>query len=270
MLVDTKRYKKMCLYPIIVKGNTFPCGKCIECKIKKSNEWAFRIMLESKQYDDNMFLTLTYNEEHLPGKGNLSRRDLTLFLKRLRKKIGKFRYFACGEYGVKGQRPHYHLIIFGKKFDDMKYFCCDNKKQKLFRSKTLESLWHLGFSTCGELTMDSAKYCAKYMQKVNDLKADKKPFITMSLKPGIGADAVHIDMLKTDKIYLNGKYITTPRYFLKVLEKVVPSYVESVKANRRKRVMESVISVEWEDDILQRRKKYQKKFGYAIDKRENK
>lgn len=250
-----------------IKGNTFPCGKCVECLVKRSNEWAYRIMHEAQQYKDNCFITLTYNEEHLPDKGNLSRRDLTLFLKRLRKKIGKFRYFACGEYGAKGNRPHYHIIIFGKTFEDKIYFCCDNKKQKLFRSVTLEKIWNFGYSCLGDLTFESAKYCAKYMQKSRMLDSDKvKPFTTMSLKPGIGFNSVDFDMLKTDKIYHNGKYISIPRYYIKVLDKFFPGSTDEVKLKRSNRVKRAVDDYDnYFIDLERRQKKYQRKLGFSID-----
>ena len=35
------------------------------------------------------------------------------FIKRLRARVGApIRYFACGEYGDKFSRPHYHVIFF--------------------------------------------------------------------------------------------------------------------------------------------------------------
>ncbi len=73
-------------------------------------------------------MTLTYDDEHLPindyvdsdgvihGKPTLRKRDVQLFLKRLRKNYkydNHIKYFCCGEYGGKTFRPHYHLIIFG-------------------------------------------------------------------------------------------------------------------------------------------------------------
>lgn len=255
----------MCLHPVSVKGNIFPCGKCVECKIKKSTEWAYRIMHEASHYEDNCFITLTYNEVNLPPGGGLSRRDLTLFLKRLRKKLGKFRYFYCGEYGSKG-RCHYHLILFGIKFDDMYYFTTDKKGARLYRSATLEKLWDKGFSSIGLLSFDSAKYCAKYMQKSHDIGDKAKPFIGMSLKPGIGFDSIHIDMLKTDKVYHNGKYISTPRYYLKVLERTFPTYVEVIKEKRSKKVSNEAYTDIWLEDLERRQKKFQKKFGFSIDK----
>ena len=59
---------------------TLPCCKCAECLMQKSIEWSFRIMLESKDYKDNCFITLTYKDNPV----QLNKRDYQLFLKRLR------------------------------------------------------------------------------------------------------------------------------------------------------------------------------------------
>ena len=89
------------------------CGQCIGCRIAKREAWAIRCVCESQMHLDNCFLTLTYDEESLPQYGSLEYRHVQLFFKRLRKKIGAFRYFVCGEYGPHGDRPHYHALIFG-------------------------------------------------------------------------------------------------------------------------------------------------------------
>lgn len=118
-----------------------PCGKCLECKLEYSRIWADRCMLEAKSYKDNCFITLTYDEEHCPVKEHnnklvktLVKEDLQDFIKALRNyvnyKDGKYlkkedsdykiiRYYACGEYGSKNKRPHYHAILFNFIPDDL-------------------------------------------------------------------------------------------------------------------------------------------------------
>lgn len=120
----------MCLTPIYVKGKYVACGNCIECQMLYSSTWAFRIGLEAQLYEHNCFITLTYNEDNRPKDDHLSKRDLQLFLKRLRKHFNnkKIRFFACGEYGDKKGRPHYHIILFNCNFEDMYFFSYDNKK----------------------------------------------------------------------------------------------------------------------------------------------
>lgn len=175
----------------------------------------------------NCFITLTYNDEYLPfdskfGKPTLCKKDLQDFMKRLRKSLEplKVRYFACGEYGSKGSRPHYHLILFGYKPSDFVYLKTTAKGEIIYRSSWLEKLWLFGFSSVGDVTVDSAKYCAKYLQKLNNVPSwVQKPFITMSNRPGIGYGAFNPSCLTGDRIYHNGKGIKVPRYYLKIAER---------------------------------------------------
>ena len=79
------------------------------CRVSRSQQWAIRIVHEASQHEANCFLTLTYDGEHIPDSYSVSVREVQLFMKRLRKKLGHpVRYFACGEYGDHGHRPHYH------------------------------------------------------------------------------------------------------------------------------------------------------------------
>lgn len=100
------------LYP---DGLLVPCGKCLNCRIQKRSEWALRLLHESEFWYEKSFITLTYDDDHIPENNSLKKEHLQLFLKRLRKNLGnrRIKYYACGEYGEQTQRPHYHLILFG-------------------------------------------------------------------------------------------------------------------------------------------------------------
>ena len=50
---------------------TLPCGQCIGCRLEYSRQWAIRCMHEASMYDDNCFITLTYDNDHLPSDGSL-------------------------------------------------------------------------------------------------------------------------------------------------------------------------------------------------------
>lgn len=230
----------MCLYPITLytrlkdgtrKLVTVSCGKCLQCMQRSSIEWAFRIMLEAKQYSDNCFITLTFNEEHLPSPPSISRSDVQTFMKSLRDKVKpvRVRFFASGEYGSHFGRPHYHIIVFGWKPSDLVPLRSSKRGQELFRSNLVEDVWKKGFISVGDLTYDSALYCAKYMQKFQFLRSSRfvvpehpellPPFIQMSNRPGIGYNAVYSCNLDTDRIYISGRSCKIPRYFLKVMER---------------------------------------------------
>lgn len=106
-----------------------PCGKCIGCRLEYSRQWADRMILELDHSKKAVFLTLTYNDDHVPVsvdengevKGlTLDKRDMQLFMKRLRKAYSdrELRFYGAGEYGSKTWRPHMHLIVFGLGLDD--------------------------------------------------------------------------------------------------------------------------------------------------------
>lgn len=103
-----------------------PCGHCDACRIAQYEEWSARCWLEARQYASNLFVTLTYDNTHLPPKG-VNKQDISNFLHKLREYFRRkfnltgIRFFACGEYGGKNYRAHYHLILFNcQKFGDEK------------------------------------------------------------------------------------------------------------------------------------------------------
>lgn len=133
-----------------------PCGKCIGCRLKYSQEWANRCMLELQYHDDAYFVTLTYDEDHVPlsyytdentGEAykalTLYKRDLQLFFKRLRKEFSndRIRYFCAGEYGSHTFRPHYHAIIFGLHLDDLKVYKRSDMNFIYYTSDRLQKCW---------------------------------------------------------------------------------------------------------------------------------
>lgn len=136
--------------------------------------------MEQKLHEQSTFITLTYNPENCPKSNSISKRELQLFLKRLRKhtKI-KFRYFAVGEYGSKSLRPHYHAIVFGIGIDIMQ--------------ENITKAWQLGMTHVGQVTAQSAAYVAHYTTKKNvNFKLNnpelEPEFTLMSRRPGLGMD----------------------------------------------------------------------------------
>lgn len=265
----------VCVTPIYIKGRGFvPCGKCIECALQYSNVWAYRCSLEARQYEDNCFITLTYNEDNLPVGASLKKRDFQLFFKRLRKKLWsrfaiKVRYFGCGEYGAKRERPHGHFIIFNFFPDDVFKFRVGNKI--ILRSKLIEECWDKGFVTVERPEFNTFKYASLYLQKgiYGKYKDKEKPFLMMSTRPMIGANAISRAVFISDKIYIDGHYIKTPRAFLRKLEELFPDEVEQLKQNRtrflsncRPEVAEDVKELILDD----KKKKYSKIFGKSLDR----
>lgn len=229
-LTDTTRYIEV------------PCGKCLDCRREYSNVWSYRCTLESVGKPHCM-ITLTYKDNPI----NLSKYDVQCFLKRLRKDLGysvKFKYFLSGEYGDKFGRPHYHLIIIGWCPDDLQYFFTTDAGNDVYLSEYVAKIWQAGSSPFnrGFISVElggvkSTAYACNYLQKfsVMPLGATEPPFVLMS--KGIGKEYFldNVDsILATDKVYLEGYYKKTPRYFLKLAEKAGID-LSDLRANRIKK-----------------------------------
>lgn len=215
-----------------------PCGQCIGCRVRKSRAWAIRCIHEASLSEHNCFVTLTYNDENMPGE--LKLRDLQLFMKRLRERVGvKLRYFAVGEYGEKFSRPHYHILLFGYDFADKVYWCGKGLSRQ-YRSALLESVWPFGFSTVGSVTAASAQYVAQYCAKVvtgkraEDYYGGRSPeFLVMSRRPGLGTGWLekygNVLFERDFVITEGGARVPIPRFYL---EKFPADVQRSMKYER--------------------------------------
>lgn len=229
-----------------------PCGQCVGCRLERSRQWAIRCIHEAQMHPHNCFITLTYNNEHLPYPPSLDVRDWQLFMKRLRKRFGKnIRFFHCGEYGEQFGRPHYHACLFNFDFPDKTLFKEVNGN-RLYISKALSELWPYGFSTIGDVTFESAAYVARYiMKKVTGKKADehyekidprtgeiyiaKPEYVTMSRRSGIGAswyDRFSSDVYPNDYVIVRGRKMRPPRYYDNRLKIASPLDFEEIHFQR--------------------------------------
>lgn len=236
----------------IRRGLTLPCGQCVGCRLERSRRWAMRCVHEASLYDENSFVTLTYKPEECPT--GLRYSHFQAFMKRLRKKVGKVRFFMCGEYGEQFDRPHYHAALFGVHFRDRYLWSESARGVRLYRSATLESLWPHGFSSIGDLTFESAAYIARYClkkvtgeaaqehyQKVDlssgELVEVPPEFCRMSLKPGIGADWLlkwkeDVYGYDRDAVIINGVKCKPPRYYDSLIKQVDPDLFEFLEFDR--------------------------------------
>lgn len=202
-----------------------PCGRCVQCLKQYSQEWCGRILAECDRHEENCFLTLTYGQAPI----SVEKREIQLFIKRLRKEVGELRYFACGEYGSLRGRPHYHAIIFGWRPHDLEFFFKDKSGLPLYKSETVARVWQAGeeapgvkrgFITVGDVTPDSALYVAKYMQKARPLNEGEKPsFTLMSKRPIIGANKATQDLIRLCEYAAGGKSFKVPRAYVREVEK---------------------------------------------------
>lgn len=230
-------------------GVLIPCGKCIGCRLDYSRQWADRMMLELETMKKGVFVTLTYNDENIhwskydengkPLYGTLVKKDVQLFMKRLRKELSysgiKIRFYAAGEYGSKNLRPHYHIVLFGVGLSDLgcnKPFSWNDLRQPYFRSPLLEKVWTSGFVLACDVSYETCAYVARYVTK--KLNGERKEeyerrncipeFCLMSRKPGIGADFIKENPDKLDLIQFNistpegGRKIPIPKYYIRQLK----------------------------------------------------
>lgn len=220
-----------------------PCGKCEACRLEQARERAVRCIHEFKACGQKgAFLTLTYRD--LPEGGSFQERDIVLFVKRLRKTLAPLpiKTFGCAEYGERGGRPHFHLLVFGYDFPDRYYWRGGSEHGSGFesyRSPLLENLWTLGNSELGSLTIQSASYVARYTQKKCKKKADNglipEKAVCVSRRPGIGAayfDKFYDDFYNIDAVTIDGVKQGIPRYYDRLLEKKDPSRYLQIKLDR--------------------------------------
>lgn len=264
-----------------------PCGQCAGCRMDYAHQWANRLMLELESYKNDLeschFITLTIDDDSISDTGfeeetrygripnlhvrrpyadastglllgwshSLCKYDLQLFLKRLRKQHpnDRIRFFACGEYGSKTYRPHYHLIVFGLHFDDgdLSFY----KKSKLGydykNSESLSKIWPYGYNVVAPVTWESCCYVARYMMKklkgegreIYDKFNLEEPFTQMSRRPGIAHEYYEDHPLAPDTVYIvtgsgdGNRKFPPPRYLEKLFELDDPEAAENRRKIRR-------------------------------------
>lgn len=259
---------------IILKSGIMlvPCGECTECKLMKAAEWATRCTVESMQWEENWFVTLTYEPGEVPIKNKITgelvrgeageihsdlvlssptllKEDVQSFINRLRSHVkyrgGKeIRYYMCGEYGTLNARPHYHLIIFNLHLQDLTFYKLNSQKEPLFNSQTMEKLWGHGFVVIGQVNWNTCSYVARYVMKkaTGDGKEHYKElgmlpeYTNMSLKPGIGKKYFDLNkeqIYQLDEIILpDGKKVRPPRYYDKLYGEEEPEVMMRIKERR--------------------------------------
>lgn len=243
----------MCITPIQLKKDTreaalkrdnfhtleVPCGRCIECLKQRVNSWYVRLMAERKVSESGYFITLTYDNQFLPytddGEITLNYRDIQLFFKRLRKlqsakypNAKKIRYFAVGEYGTIGDRPHYHMLLFN-----------------VVDIEDVEKAWKNGLIHVGELndktTFYTLKYALKYGRKWKKSEYENTRVIEKALmSKGLGFEFLTDGIKKFYKedvtrpiIMLGNKKLPLPRYYRDKLFTETEKSVRALKIQKK-------------------------------------
>ena len=211
---------------------TVVCGQCAGCRKDRALEWAVRCYHENLWHGGvGQFVTLTYNEQSLPSGGSLVKKDFQDFMKRMRKRRGEgIRYYMCGEYGDKNMRPHYHMLLFNKPFEDL-VLCNQEDEKRSFQSAELLDCWRLGNCQVDALSLPSVFYVSGYIRKkwtgdkakevygeriapYNDMSRGSKNLNT----GGIGRDfCLKYWKAQYDFFFVDGMKMPVPKYYDKVM-----------------------------------------------------
>lgn len=266
------------------KHQIIPCGQCIGCRLDYSRNWANRGSLETKEHLENFWITLTYDDEHLPKveemitsddfvftetdeiewKGCLFPKDLKNFIDYLRKIVKKetghtgIRFIASGEYGERGRRPHFHIILFNCPLPVESFYesRIDWKKDTYWKSDIIDKAWGKGIAEVGEVNWETIAYTCRYITKkingkdseyVYAAKGQIKEFLRTSRMPGIARNYYEdnkIEIYKQDKIPIIEKkglrWEKPPKYFDRLMETENPELMEEVKENRKKAMLNAL------------------------------
>lgn len=186
----------ICPNPITVrKGQSneavVPCGKCYYCRQNYRNMWITRLKAEFLDCINGQFVTLTFDDDHLPHQEYVDERTGEIvikqypdlrgfqkFIKRLRKKYD-LRYFAVPEYGELTQRVHWHALFFLHFLPDCNFY------------DFVEKSWRNGNVQFGDITDASITYVTKYLLKSSyvpfDIRDNK---MICSRNPPIGSTVI--------------------------------------------------------------------------------
>lgn len=224
---------------------SLPCGTCIGCRMSKARDWTVRCQLELQAHERACWVTLTYDDAHVPL--SLRKSDLSGWLKRLRARVhdrgARVRFFASGEYGEQNGRPHYHACIFGLPPVD-----------------EIAACWTRGFVRVDELNAARIAYTAGYCAKKvghsmrPEVRVDhatgeeylwEPPFILMSRRPGIGGHArVHTASWRRNAINA-GRPVPVPRFLHEAWKRTASA--EDIDVLRRERTDEALAKAELRD-----------------------
>lgn len=256
---------------ILYEEILLPCGQCIGCRLDYSRQWAIRIQKETTLWPQNWFVTLTYDDEHVPWKSTVNKETgevitgqtlipehMKKFIKDLRRhwkyhyNHDNIRFFGCGEYGEKSERPHLHICVFNlpltKEQLELKFH--NIQGDPIFICEEIEKIWGKGIVSLGAVTWESAAYVARYMVKKQkgenaeayyNSKAQEPEFTRMSRKPGIARDWYEEhkeEIYKNDELFIPKKggaiKLKPAKYFDRLYDIEEPVKMEEIKTRRRK------------------------------------
>lgn len=227
-------------------GLEFECRKCLACRLNTAREKAIRAIHEASMHKKNIFLTLTYSDEHLKSD-RLQYQDFQKFMKDLRERVLRdvtdpdlkkklfIPFMVTGEYGDKNKRPHWHVLLFNYSPPDLEFHRTTELGHKVYKSAFIDALWGKNDpksvpNEIGEITLESAGYVARYAAKKlthgKDGDHDFHPKHDTSKRYALGKSWIEKNWEKTFQrgfVYLPGGVRTKiPRFYIDWLKKNHP------------------------------------------------
>lgn len=196
-------------------GETFPmfllvpCNKCKLCNEKKAQQWSFRALCESfMSKTQAYFITLTYNNAHLPKFGVFPE-EVQLFFKRVRIRLDRLnithnlRYIAVSEYGHYSKRPHYHIILwnfpqeFGNAYSRLKLIeDCWRRPTGEYNPDGSPVTRSIGFAYCVPVLDGGINYVMKYMSKKENCPPGMNSTFLLASKKNGGIGSAYGETLR--------------------------------------------------------------------------
>lgn len=224
----------MCIAPIWVRKvhGEVPCGKCYECVKRRRNDWYIRCRIESMNRPYVYFTTLTYSQVD----DVLRKRDIQLFLKRLRSYGIRTSYLIVGEYGERKGRPHWHALFFADVEIDVKLLIKAWQGGKECEPNTAGFVKHEKIRS-----KKSIRYIIKYLYKY--VGTDPKFELLVSKNPAIGksflgSQVLYLTYRKTN-ITVDGRTTVLPRYYKRKFYDDYPEIKEEINSELAAKVAEN-------------------------------
>jgi len=225
----------MCISTIWIRKHQqeVPCGRCYECVKRRRNDWYIRCAIQSYNSRYTYFGLLTYAEVGM----SLEKRDIQLFLKRLRAYGYKFSYLIAGEHGEKKDRPHWHCLFFSEIPLPFAHIAKAWRGGYHNDPNCNKAGW-VNFSPIRSLK--SVRYTVKYLYKYDG--NDPRFVLMMSKNPAIGHSYLKQQSLflsqRISKITFNGAHMALPRYYKRKFFDDYPDIKEEVNSKLADKVRE--------------------------------
>lgn len=255
-IAELQLHKESCVINLTYNDDYLP--SCIKVKRKESSE--SYVFSKSQDFIDKKTGYVIYfngivddSFDVVSEKPSFDYSDVQKFFKRLRKKIGAFRYYGCCEYGEHYKRPHYHIIVYGFKPSDLVYWKTTKAGSIQYRSLFIEKLWNKGFVTIGEASASSIFYISGYVLKKYLGSQNKGYYLNKGLLPernffsqNLGGEFFSensTQIYDLGKVYIGtGDGNAVAVYKNKTLDRKIaledPQFIRSIK-NMRSSVMEA-------------------------------